>query len=78
MLVDDTLCHETVVTSDKRSTELPFIDVKEVDYGIICTCCHPRVPLREMNIIDWKKVIFELACSLEGWVTAIWTSYRLV
>ena len=71
MLVDDTLGDETLVPANERPTELSFLDVEEVDNGIVRAWGKPRIPLREVQVIDWEEVIFELTGLLKYWSTVL-------
>ena len=71
MLVDDALGDETLVPADEGPTELPFLDIEEVDNRIVRTRGKPRIPLREVQIIDGEKVIFELTGLLKYWSTVL-------
>ena len=53
------------MASDEGSTKLKFLNVKQVDYRVVCTCRHPWVPLSEVYVIHWEEVVFEHVDNLE-------------
>ena len=69
VLVDDALCHETLVASDERATKLSLVNVEKVHDCVVGTGGHPGVSLSEIKVIDGKEVVFELARLLKGQVS---------
>ena len=59
MLVNHTLSNEALVPANKRPAQLPLLDIEKIDNSIICTGGQPRIPLGEVQIIDWEEMVFE-------------------
>ena len=78
MLVDEAFRDEALVSSNERSAELTLIDIEKIDNRVVCTRCHPWIPLCKVNIIHWEEVIFELVSKLKRWRAIILGRSQLV
>lgn len=78
LLANKTLSDEAFMSSNEGSAKLQFLNIKQVYDRVICTCCHPWVPLSEVNIIHREKVVFEYVDDLEDWKLLIVHLYCLM